>query len=346
MRGKTRKTRWTQRQGGGWANDLYHATKAPDLRHCGRANKRGIHGDAYRIKTAQGPYCSHNELGWVEITFETEASNLVDTKFCPDPRYSEFNGAACSDNDNTDSCQRSVKKGFESDKSKCINLYKVSHYNYDNKEFYTLISNAIERNSKYNKSGIQNKFVDASIELLKMACSIKSISGDVTFEDEEKCEKRIEEMFVKGKETHRFFGLINEASKLCKNPKIGNPSLCSGFKDKLKDVIRYARRINFNANEKQFSCSCPSDIYSRNYKIIKANHECKSKDQWLGWKRSIKDCAEACNSKKGCKYFIYGKGKKKGRCYWEKTKTDNCSEGWERDLYDFAKVDKRKCGPC
>ncbi len=269
MRGKTRKTRWTQRQGGGWANDLYHATKAPDLRHCGRANKRGIHGDAYRIKTAQGPFCSHNELGWVEITFETEASNLVDTKFCPDPRYSEFNGAACSDNDNTDSCQRSVKKGFESDKSKCINLYKVSHYNYDNKEFYTLISNAIERNSKYNKSGIQNKFVDASIELLKMACSIKSISGDVTFEDEEKCEKRIEEMFVKGKETHRFFGLINEASKLCKNPKIGNPSLCNGFKDKLRDVIRYARRINFNANEKQFDCSCPEDLVNGNSVVAK-----------------------------------------------------------------------------
>ena len=86
-------------------------------------------------------------------------------------RHSEFNGAACSDNDNTDSCQRSVKKGFESDKSKCINLYKVSHYNYDNKEFYTLISDVAERNSKYNKSGIQNKFVDASTELLKMACS-------------------------------------------------------------------------------------------------------------------------------------------------------------------------------
>ena len=37
MRGKTRRTRWTQRQGGGWANDLYHARKAPNLRNCGKS---------------------------------------------------------------------------------------------------------------------------------------------------------------------------------------------------------------------------------------------------------------------------------------------------------------------
>ena len=172
------------------------------------------------------------------------------------------------------------------------------------------------------------------------------MAGDTEYDQEEECEKKIEDIMTKGKDAHRYFGLIQEASALCKNPKIGNPSLCNGFKNKLRDVIRYARRINFSANEKQFECSCPSDSYTKNYKIIKANHECKSKDQWLGWQRSINDCAEACNSKKGCKYFIYGKGKKKGRCYFEKTKTASCSEGWEKDLYDFAKVDKRKCGPC
>ena len=127
---------------------------------------------------------------------------------------------------------------------------------------------------------------------------------------------------------------------------MGNPKICANFRNALKEVIRNARIINFSSNEKQFKCACPSDSNTKNYKIIKTNHECKSKDKWLGWKRSIKDCAEACDSTKGCKYFIYGKGKKKGRCYWEKTKTDSCSEGWERDLYDFAKVDKRKCGPC
>ena len=260
MKGKTGKTRWTQRQGGGWANDLYDTSKAPNLRHCGRANKRGIHEDAYRIKTAQGPYCSHSELGWVEITFATEASDLVDTKFCPDPRYTEFNGAACSSNDDVESCSRTPKKGFEVDKSKCINLYKVNKSNYENKDFFTLISIAITRNIKLVNSKLQKKFTVSSVELLKLACSIKSIAGKLEYDQEDKCEKQIEEIIINGKNTHQFFGLVKEASALCKNPKIGNPSLCNAFKEKLRNVIRHARRINFTANDKQFSCSCPEDL--------------------------------------------------------------------------------------
>ena len=76
-------------------------------------------------------------------------------------------------------------------------------------------------------------------------------------------------MFVKGKETHRFFGLINESSKLCKNPLIGKPI---SYVVDLKingDVIRYARRINFNANEKQFDCSCPEDLVNGNSVVAK-----------------------------------------------------------------------------
>ena len=117
-------------------------------------------------------------------------------------------------------------------------------------------------------------------------------------------------------------------------------------------LIKNARIINFNANNTQKDCSCPDDKYSQKYKIIKKNSVRISTvrspllSERLPSKKTMNDCAEACDSKKGCKYFIYGKNKKKGRCYWEKTKTEKCKEGWERDAYDFAKVDKRKCGPC
>ena len=40
----------------------------------------------------------------------------------------------------------------------------------------------------------------------------------------------------------------------------------------------------------------------------------------------------------GCKYFIYGKGSKSGECYWEKTESASCPDGWEDDSYDFYSI--------
>ena len=44
-------------------------------------------------------------------------------------------------------------------------------------------------------------------------------------------------------------------------------------------------------------------------------------------------------SRVGCTYFIYGKngvqGDKSQQCWWEKTKTETCLEGWESDSYNF-----------
>ena len=73
---------------------------------------------------------------------------------------------------------------------------------------------------------------------------------------------------------------------------------------------------------------------------IKADAECRSSDEWLGWQSTMEKCAAACAAKTGCAYFIYGKasgpqGSKAGRCYWEKTADSSCSSGWEADSYDF-----------
>ena len=347
MRGKNGMTKWTQRQGGGWANDMYDTKIAPILRHCGKANKSSIHRDAYKIKSEQGPNCAHNELGWVEIMFKTDKSNLVDKEYCPDSKYTEFNAAACENSSDRESCIRTTHKGFKPSMSKCVNIHDVSHYDYNNKDFYKIISTAVETNIKHVKRSLTLPFYNNMIEVLNMACNIKSIQGNIDYTGDEKCQKIVKDIVEEGKGAYKFFGVINDAVKLCKNPKLGNPQLSHQFTIKLKDLVKHARIINFNANNTQKDCSCPDDKYSQKYKIIKENHECRSKDKWLGWKKSINDCAEACDSKKGCKYFIYGKNKKKGRCYWEKTKTEKCKGGWiERYPYDFAKVDKRKCGPC
>lgn len=266
MRGKTRRTRWTQRQGGGWANDLYHARKAPNLRNCGKANKRGIHSGAYKIKTEQGPYCSHSELGWVEITFETKKA-IEPVEYCPHPAYTEFNGSACTDNQNVSSCFRSAKKGFIPKMSQCINKLDVSYNNYENKDFYTIISTALERNFKYVSKDKITKLYDSMKALLKIACSIKSTADNVDYEDEDKCEQMVKKMFSSDDNSYMFFGIISDAHKLCKNPKMGNPKICANFRNALKEVIRNARIINFSSNEKQFKCACPRD-FSKSLSIV------------------------------------------------------------------------------
>ena len=75
------------------------------------------------------------------------------------------------------------------------------------------------------------------------------------------------------------------------------------------------------------------------YILIKPDVECKSGDENLGSFLSVNECANACKSTEECKYFIYGKNKKKGRCYWENTTGSSCTEGWEADNFDFYQIE-------
>ena len=72
--------------------------------------------------------------------------------------------------------------------------------------------------------------------------------------------------------------------------------------------------------------------------MIKSDNECNDNDEHLGDFTSLKECANACRNKAGCKFFIYGKDSKQGSCWWEKTSDSSCSEGWEVDEYDFYEI--------
>ena len=67
------------------------------------------------------------------------------------------------------------------------------------------------------------------------------------------------------------------------------------------------------------------------------NAECSSPDIMLGITPSVEKCAEACADIDGCAWFIYGKGDKAGRCYYEIT-TDGCeADGHpQRDNFDLC----------
>ena len=45
-----------------------------------------------------------------------------------------------------------------------------------------------------------------------------------------------------------------------------------------------------------------------------------------------------CKYKSGCKYFVKGTGGWEEYCYWEKTNSADCPEGWDDDSYDFYEL--------
>ena len=71
---------------------------------------------------------------------------------------------------------------------------------------------------------------------------------------------------------------------------------------------------------------------------LQSDVECKSADVYLGKFSSIYGCAAACEERDTCTFFVFGKGSKRGKCYWEKTIGPNCPEGWENDEFDFMKI--------
>merc|ERR1712195_153024 len=86
------------------------------------------------------------------------------------------------------------------------------------------------------------------------------------------------------------------------------------------------------------------------FKLVKTGAECLSSDSQLPAPDSsfryatAAECAAAVQAKGG-KFFIYGTGDKKGKCYQEDTKSEDCEEGWETDQYDFYKFQQPESQP-
>ena len=84
-------------------------------------------------------------------------------------------------------------------------------------------------------------------------------------------------------------------------------------------------------------------IKTLDYKLVKSGHECKSSDFWLGWENSLTECAKTCANTNGCHFFIYGTEGNTEKCYWEKTSSPDCPDGWEEDEYNFYEISSKWC---
>ena len=58
--------------------------------------------------------------------------------------------------------------------------------------------------------------------------------------------------------------------------------------------------------------------------------------------KDVFECKQKCMDTNGCKFYVFGKGSKYGKCYWEKTEPDKnnkiCPEKWKNNEYDFYQV--------
>ena len=81
------------------------------------------------------------------------------------------------------------------------------------------------------------------------------------------------------------------------------------------------------------------------YTLIKTGVECEENfgEHNFGKQSSLESCAQKCETRAGCTYFIYGTGPKEGNCWQEGVTSDDCGpKGYESDSYDLYKITKGK----
>lgn len=294
MKGKNAMTRWTQRQGGGWANDIHNTFEPPKVRICGRAwesryiplAKKYLHPEAMIIKSEQGPSCQHSELDWVQFQWkpkEIHVDKVQITSYCPDSTYTEFNAGACNDPSSTYSCTNTAKQNYQADMNQCQNKYSISSNHYDNTDFYSLIYQSW-KNSKprlQTKHKFVTQFTQQIKNLLRISCTIQK------FHDIDRIIEKCIDIDRQKLDIHMFYRHIITASKLCKK-KNTNINVCAQFNDSLLEFIRIARIIIFIENT-QTSCTCKTG-YSMD------REECCKK---VKWGTCVKGCKGEYNKKYG-----------------------------------------------
>lgn len=258
-----------QHLGGGWANLLYSARYPPKIRHYLKLNKQGIHKDAWILNSNEGLNSHHGVGSWYQIEFTIpKPSPIVD--FCPDPAYTEFNPSACKSlfgrtnpNNVKQSCQESYHQNYRPNMSKCLNKYSISGNNYNNSDFFSLVSTVL-KTKKLSKSntGVVNKFNESFKSVMSLACKIREM--DDSYFNIKNCDftgdisNKIPEIFDN----------ITKAIQICKNKQTGKDLvegsvverdgdnyLCERFNDDMRTVIDTARIITAALTQRR-DCEC------------------------------------------------------------------------------------------
>ena len=127
-----------------------------------------------------------------------------------------------------------------------------------------------------------------------------------------------------------------------------NQLACSQQYDLKTWAINKTSGDKYHYNNQQ--CDSTKGDSTTSYTLIKAGNECSSSDTELRSSGTLEDCHQACRSQSCCDFFVFGINSKAGYCYWEKTSSKSCPEGWKSNQYDFYQMEsdehligKNKC---
>lgn len=174
-------------------------------------------------------------------------------RFCPDPKYTEFNPAACINNTTLESCVASPIYNHVPDVNQCKNLYDLSINNFENQHYVGLISDLKKYSMEAyrDKSNIIYRNLDDKLKKThEVACKIlKNNSQDFNVD---KCLENLENKV----DTTEFYNNVSNAYRVCREGKNNNIFNCKLFKDAIDDTSKYGNIVRSQVNKDRTGCKC------------------------------------------------------------------------------------------
>jgi len=109
--------------------------------------------------------------------------------------------------------------------------------------------------------------------------------------------------------------------------------------DKKGHVSEPDKLIRRESESEKNQVLAQTKVHDVKYYLVKSGHECNCEDEHMVTygATSVQNCAEMVATRGG-NFFAVGTGSQPDMCLWEKTTSEECTEGWEVDEYDFYAI--------
>jgi hypothetical protein len=338
---RDKRVRWSQAYGSGgpWTNAVYDTKRPADIfytkygnfanRWLRNANRRGR---TLMMPGVRGlmPFRAGRERDiflWRYVVFQYKHSvppppppypaysppPPEKQPFCPDIRYTEFNSAGCANPSSTKSCIQTVYPTHKVKMSECVHKFRVDGQDYDNEDFYRIISEAVEivkknKGDKNTLTSLKNQFRHVA----RLCCSI------LNWKDEDEnlndCRRKSANLDV-GYLNELIQEALDQSDKhAMKNGKTANTFLRSQLKSDIKTLISLSRKMighykeqcnckRFGnskkdpANDRWYRCSTGGTYATYNHNTLTPGQVTKAKQLWRGRPASYYACVQGCGGK-------------------------------------------------
>lgn len=334
--------KWTQRYGlgGPWTNAIYDTKQVFDIQHWNNFSWRWFRNAQGGGWTRLIGYCpgikpkyaggnnQHSLWRWQLYSFSFPAEPAI-VDFCPDKRYTEFNSGGCRDPTTSYTCSRSVNPNYKATMKACHNTFNVKANNYDNQDFFKIVSKGLKISIQHGWNGRYKNLKDQFIQVINFCCAIHA-NKDPYF-DEKACKAKawiwdmgyLNEMIDTAKE-------ISDDHAM-KNGKTSNKFLRGKLDESIKKLIDVSRDL-IGLHEKECKCR---DFEKINVYKYKGKLYCKSYESYIRHRgkemRNVGNCKKKCDSLQGCDAIGVGE-----HCItYNKCKMSTTPQNWKWYTYSY-----------